>query len=164
QGAYRRSASLDHHHRVHEVASRQGPDQCLLLDVNREGFFIVAVDDGGYAAFATQMAGGSLASPITRLGRQRKLFAHCMSPLCGFKHSVHASRDDHERGGAPIGEGLRGRKLPPHRADGEGNHQFWWWRGNWRGLVFNPSTPFHGVPLARRSTHRHVCAPTLCCV
>ena len=47
-----------------------------VLDVDGEGLFLVAVDDGGDAAFATQHTGGSLASPFARLGRQRKLFAH----------------------------------------------------------------------------------------
>ena len=40
-----------------------------------------------------------------------------MSPKCGFiKIPAHASRDDHERGGAPIGEGRRGgKRRPPAR-------------------------------------------------
>ena len=84
QGADGRAAGVDHHHRVHEVAGVQHLHQRLLLEVDGEGLFIVAVDDGGDAAFATQRTGGSLASPFARLGRQRKLFAHCMSPKCGF--------------------------------------------------------------------------------
>ena len=50
--------------------------QELLLDVDREGFLLFAVDHGGDAAFAAQCTGGSLASPFARLGRQRQLFAH----------------------------------------------------------------------------------------
>jgi hypothetical protein len=38
--------------------------------------FIVAINDGGNAAFAAQSTGGSLASPVARLGRQRKHIAH----------------------------------------------------------------------------------------
>ena len=54
QGAGGRAAGVDHHDRVHEVAGAQHLDQRLLLDVDGEGLFLVAVDDGGDAAFATQ--------------------------------------------------------------------------------------------------------------
>src|SRR3546814_15702930 len=72
----------------------------LLLDVDREGLLTVAVDDGGDAACPTHGAGGSLARPLARLGRQRKLFAHMhVSKNLGSKISAaHASRDDPVRG------------------------------------------------------------------
>jgi hypothetical protein len=93
------AADVDHHDRIHEVAGAQHLDQVLLFDVDRKGFQFLAVHDGGDAALVAQCAGGSLASPITRFGRQRKLLAHGMSPNCGFKKNPdHASRDDHERG------------------------------------------------------------------
>jgi len=50
--------------------------QRFFLDVNRLGSLFVAVNHGGYAAFATDSTGGSLACPIARFGRQRERFAH----------------------------------------------------------------------------------------
>src|SRR3546814_11270516 len=70
------AADVDHNDRVHEKAGVQHLHQRLLLDVDREGLLTVAVDDGGDAACPTHGAGGSLARPLARLGRQRKLFAH----------------------------------------------------------------------------------------
>ena len=70
------AADVDHHHRIHEMPGIEHLHQRLFLDMDGEGLFLVAVDDGGHAAFATHGAGGSLACPFARLGRQRKLFAH----------------------------------------------------------------------------------------
>ena len=81
QRARRLAADIDHHHRVHEVARVKELHQRLLLDVDRRGVFVVAVDHGGDAAFTTHCTGGSLASPLARLGRQRQRFAHRMSPV-----------------------------------------------------------------------------------
>ncbi len=81
QGADGLAADLDHHDRVHEVAGAELAAQFLLLDVDRQGFFLAAINDGGYPAFATQCTGGSLASPIARFGGQGQSFAHhtCLS-------------------------------------------------------------------------------------
>ncbi len=46
------------------------------LDMDRLGFFLAAIDDGGDTAFATKCAGGSLARPFARFGRQGKSVAH----------------------------------------------------------------------------------------
>jgi hypothetical protein len=67
---------VDHCDGVHEVAGGQGLDQGLLLEVDRNGFLPVAVNDGRHSALTANGAGGSLASPLARLSRQRKLFAH----------------------------------------------------------------------------------------
>src|SRR3546814_16466814 len=68
---------------------------------------VVAIDHGGYAAFTTQCTGGSLASPVARLGRQRQRIAHRISPKSlGLNiRPFHASRDDHEKGCAGVAEG-----------------------------------------------------------
>ena len=50
--------------------------QRLFFEMNRRGFFVVAIDNGGNAAFTTQSAGGSLACPLARFGRQCQLIAH----------------------------------------------------------------------------------------
>src|SRR3546814_10048294 len=65
---------------------------------------VVAIDHGGYAAFTTQCTGGSLASPVARLGRQRQRIAHRISPKSlGLNiRPFHASRDDHEKGCARV--------------------------------------------------------------
>ena len=44
--------------------------------MHRKGLFLLAVNHGGDPALATQFTRGSLASPFTRLGGQRQLFAH----------------------------------------------------------------------------------------
>ncbi len=80
QRADRLAAQLDHHDGIHEVAGAELADEELLLDVDALRLLTSAVDHGGNAAFAAQMTGGSLASPIARLGRQSKLIAHNMSP------------------------------------------------------------------------------------
>ena len=72
----RLALEIDHDDRVHEVAGGKHLGQELLLDVDREGLFLFAVHDGGDPAFAAQCTGGSLASPVARLGGQRQLFAH----------------------------------------------------------------------------------------
>ena len=56
--------------------------QKLLLDVDRERLFLFAVNHGGYPAIAAQCSGGSLASPVARLGGQRQLFAHLLFSDC----------------------------------------------------------------------------------
>jgi hypothetical protein len=71
QRAVRLAANFDHDHRVHEVAGVQHLDEELLLDMNRKRLFLVAVNHGGDPAIAAQCTGGSLASPIARLGGQR---------------------------------------------------------------------------------------------
>jgi hypothetical protein len=76
QRAVRLALEVDHHHRVHEVTGVKHPHQLLLLDVDRERLLLFAVDHGGHPAFAAQCTGGSLASPVARLGGQRQLFAH----------------------------------------------------------------------------------------
>ena len=80
QGADLFPANFDHDDRVEEMAGSQLLVQQLFLDVDEDGFLIVSVNDGGYAALTAQSAGGSLASPIACLGRQHKLIAHRMSP------------------------------------------------------------------------------------
>ena len=70
------AADLDIDDRVEEVAGAELAAQFLLFDVDRQRFFIAAIDDGGDTAFATQCTGGSLACPFARLGRQGKRFAH----------------------------------------------------------------------------------------
>src|SRR3546814_20808495 len=97
----------------------------LLLDVDREGLLTVAVDDGGDAACPTHGAGGSLARPLARLGRQRKLFAHMhVSKNLGSKISAaHASRDDHVRGSGAYRRGQGGWQemlLPSRSREGPG--------------------------------------------
>jgi hypothetical protein len=74
------AADLDHDDRVEEVAGAEQLVQQLFLDMNQGRFFVISIDDGGYAALTAESAGGSLASPIACLGRQRKHIAHCMSP------------------------------------------------------------------------------------
>ena len=103
KSAVRLAADLDHHHRVHEVAGREHPGEELLLDMHRQRLLLVAVDHGGYPAVAAQCTGGSLASPFARFGGQRQLFAHSLVPSKGLSPR-HASRDDHGRERAPIGE------------------------------------------------------------
>ena len=76
QGAKRLSANLDHHDRVHEVAGAQLAHQFLCFDMDRQGFFIAAVNNGGDPTFASQCTGGSLASPFARFGGQSKSVAH----------------------------------------------------------------------------------------
>jgi hypothetical protein len=84
---------IDHHDRVHEVTRRKHFDEKLLLDMDRERLFLFAVDHGGDPAISAQCPGGSLASPVARLGGQRQLIAHCLrSPI---EKPRHASRDDH---------------------------------------------------------------------
>ena len=75
--AVRLAADVDHHDGVHEVAGRQHLGEELLLDVDRQRLFLVAVDHGGHPSVATQCTGGSLASPFARFSGQRQLFAHC---------------------------------------------------------------------------------------
>ena len=70
------SGEIDHDHRIHEVTCRHHLGEELLLDMDRERLFLFAVNYGGYPAFAAQCTGGSLASPVARLGGQRQLFAH----------------------------------------------------------------------------------------
>jgi hypothetical protein len=62
------------------MAGAQQLDEELFLDMHGLGFFIVTINDGGYAALTAESAGGSLASPIACLGRQYKRIAHNMSP------------------------------------------------------------------------------------
>ena len=76
QGPVRLALEVDHHDRVHEVAGREHLGQKLLLDMDREGLFLFAVNHGGYPSIAAQCSGGSLASPVARFGGQRQLFAH----------------------------------------------------------------------------------------
>src|SRR3546814_13194085 len=71
---------LDHHDRVHEVTRHQLLHQQLFFDVDHQGFFFAAIDNGGDAAITTQFTRGTLASPFTRLGRQHQLVAHHFSP------------------------------------------------------------------------------------
>src|SRR3990167_7597437 len=70
------AADFDHDDRVHEVAGAELAHQLLGFDVDRSGFFLAAVDNGGNTAFAAQYTGGSLASPFARLGRQGQSIAH----------------------------------------------------------------------------------------
>ena len=95
QGAHLLSAKFDLDDRIEEVTGAKLATQFLLLDVDRDGGFVVAIDNGGDAAFTTQCTGGSLACPFARLGRQGQRFAHvtCLSKL-DFRTSRHASRDD----------------------------------------------------------------------
>ena len=76
QGAQRSAAQLDLDHRVEEVASAQLLAQQLFFDVDGHRGLVAAVDHGGGAAFTTKCAGGSLASPLTRLSRQVQRIAH----------------------------------------------------------------------------------------
>jgi hypothetical protein len=76
QSADRLASDIDHHDRVHEVSGRHHLGEQFLLDVDRECILFLAVHDGGHPAFAAQCSGGSLASPVARLGGQRQLFAH----------------------------------------------------------------------------------------
>ena len=76
QRAVRGAAVVDHDHGVHEVTGRKHLGKKLFLDVDREGFLLVAIDNGGDPASAAQFTGGSLASPFALLGGQRQLFAH----------------------------------------------------------------------------------------
>ena len=76
QRAVRLAGDVDHHDRVHEVAGRKHLAQKLLFDVNRKRLFLLAVNHGRHPAIAAQCSRGSLASPFTRLGGQRQLFAH----------------------------------------------------------------------------------------
>src|SRR3546814_21073220 len=74
------AADVDHHDRVHEVTRHQLLHQQLFLDVDHQGFFFAAIDNGGDAALTTQFTRGSLASAFARLGRQHQLVAHHFSP------------------------------------------------------------------------------------
>src|SRR3546814_10834017 len=74
------ATDIDHHDRVHEVTRHQLLHQQLFFDVDHQGFFFAAIDNGGDAAITTQITRGSLASPFTRLGRQHQLVAHHFSP------------------------------------------------------------------------------------
>ena len=70
------AAHIDHHDGIHEVSVGQRLDQRLFLDVDAYRVLLVAVDHGGYSAFAANSTGGSLACPFARFGRQHKLLAH----------------------------------------------------------------------------------------
>ena len=78
--ALRLARALDQDHRIHEMPGAQRPDERLLLQVDSGGGLVLAVDHGGDAALAAQRTGGSLAHPVTRLGRERQLVAHAGSP------------------------------------------------------------------------------------
>ncbi len=78
------AADVDHHDRVHEVTRHQLLHQQLFFEVDHQGFFLAAIDDGGDTTFTTQFTRGSLASAFARLGRQRQLIAHHISPRFGY--------------------------------------------------------------------------------
>ena len=80
QGPERLAGRIDHHDRIHEVAGRKHPGEELFLDVDSQRLLFVAIDNGGYPSIATKRPGGSLASPVARLGGQRQLFAHACIP------------------------------------------------------------------------------------
>ena len=102
EGADGLAADFDHDDRIEEVTGAELLVEELFLDVDRQGFFVHTIDDGGYAALTAEGTGGSLACPIACLGRQRKLLAHCVSPKANLiQFSRHASRDDH-RGKAAL--------------------------------------------------------------
>ncbi len=89
------ATKVDLDHAVRKVAGHQQFDERLFLNMDEFGVLLVAVNYGGNTVLTTQFAGGSLASPVARLGRQCQLIAHVKSPiklLCR-----HASRDVHER-------------------------------------------------------------------
>src|SRR3546814_16311770 len=75
-----RSTDIDHHDRVHEVTRHQLLHQQLFFDVDHQGFFFAAIDNGGDAAITTQFTRGSLASPFTRPRRPHQLVAPHFSP------------------------------------------------------------------------------------
>src|SRR3546814_6283812 len=75
QGSHLLATDIDHHDRVHEVTRHQLLHQQLFFDVDHQGFFFAAIDNGGDAAITTQITRGSLASPFTRLGLQHQLVA-----------------------------------------------------------------------------------------
>ena len=56
--------------RGEEVAGVDELVDVLVVDRNRLGFHAAAIDDGGNAAFATNGAGGPLACPAARHGRE----------------------------------------------------------------------------------------------
>ena len=78
QRAHGLAADHDLDDRVEEVTGAELAGQFLGFDVDRQRRFVASIDDGGYAAFATQHPGGSLASPIARFSRQGKRFAHIL--------------------------------------------------------------------------------------
>ena len=99
--------------RVEEVAGAKLAAQFLFFNVDRDRILIAAVDHGGSAAFAAQCSGGSLASPIARLGRQMQRFAHLYLYLHVLVEPIpsrHASRDDHARGEAAALSGYAEKK------------------------------------------------------
>ena len=79
QRAFGLSADLDLDDRVQEVTGLQHLDQGLRLDMDLHGFLLVAVNHGGYAAFATDCTGGSLACPVARFSRELQRFTHSVS-------------------------------------------------------------------------------------
>src|SRR6185369_12201462 len=102
--------------RVEEVTGAELADQFLLFDVDALGRLVFTIDDCGDAASATQTAGGSLANPIARLGRQGKRFAHALAFRMREKinSSRHASRDDHAREAAALmGKAPGMQAIPP---------------------------------------------------
>src|SRR3546814_19453815 len=98
---------MTHSYPTLRASDLQRLDQHFFLNRDALRLLVVAIDHGGYAAVTTQCTGGSLASPVARLGRQRQRIAHRISPKSlGLNiRPFHASRDDHEKGCARVAEG-----------------------------------------------------------